>query len=108
MMSTQKFNINNIKTEIIKNTMNCSYCGFCEWVCPTLKAYNIRHYGPRGRVNAIIFAVKDHLWTSESLNSIFSCILCQACTSQCPAGIKIEKIIRLFRLYVQLQKFKVK
>ncbi|MEM3715167.1 MAG: (Fe-S)-binding protein [Thermoprotei archaeon] len=95
------------KEMFMKELLKCSFCGFCEWVCPTLKVNESRLYGPRGRVNIIIFALKNNIWTAPGLDSIFSCLLCGACNTQCPAGIKIDKFIRSFRYYLAYNSFKI-
>ncbi|MCS7126198.1 MAG: (Fe-S)-binding protein [Aigarchaeota archaeon] len=90
----------------MRELLKCSFCGFCEWVCPTLKAEESRLYGPRGRVNIIIFAIKDGVWTDLGLRSIFNCLVCGACNTQCPAGIKISEYIRSFRYYLISREFR--
>ncbi len=99
-MSLEK--LSSIRKKILGELLKCSYCGLCEWVCPTLQAntYN-REYGPRGRVNIIIFTLREGIWETSILDSVYSCLLCGACTTQCPAGIDIAENIRLFRYYVR-------
>lgn len=93
--------------EFVRMLLKCSYCGFCEWVCPTLKVKLFRLYGPRGRINSLMFAIKEGAWSSEALESIYSCTLCGSCAKQCPAGIKVESLVRLFRYYLFSRDFKV-
>ena len=101
-------NFNEIKKALLTNLLKCSYCGFCEWVCPILKVKNnLRLYGPRGRVNAIIYALKKGTWSELGIDSIYTCLLCGSCTTQCPAGIGIERYIRAFRYYLNSRDFKV-
>lgn len=93
-----------IRRKILGELLKCSYCGLCEWVCPTLEANeNKREYGPRGRVNVIVFALREGLWEASVIDSIYSCLLCRACTTQCPAGIDIAEYVRLFRYYIQIK-----
>ena len=97
--------IDDIKLLLLKDILKCSYCGFCEWVCPTLNIKEAKRiHSPRGRVNTIIFALRENLWTKAGLEGIYSCLLCQACSIQCPAGIDIERDIRLFRHYINTVK----
>jgi len=90
----------SIKREIWNEVRRCSSCGFCEWGCPTLQEQKLRHYGPRGRINVILFSLRDNIWTKKGLESIFSCLVCDACTTQCPAGIHIAEVIKKFRHYI--------
>ena len=94
-----------IRREILGDLLKCSFCGLCEWVCPTQKANgNRREYGPRGRVNTIVFILRNEGWDIAMLNSLYSCLLCKACTTQCPAGINIPESVRLFRYYIREKK----
>lgn len=87
--------------DVLKDVSKCAFCGFCEWVCPTIIASdNLRHYGPRGRVNLIYMALKDGVITQKTIEGIYTCLLCRACEPQCPAGIKIASDIREFREYL--------
>jgi len=98
-----------LRTKILEEIARCAYCGFCEWVCPTLNICDVRrNYGPRGRVNAIFLALKDGLWTSETLKGIYSCLLCGTCSTQCPASIDIPKVVRMFRNYLTITTLKLK
>ena len=107
-MSEEINNPNEIKKSLLIDLLKCSFCGFCEWVCPVLKIKNnFRLYGPRGRVNAIICALREGVWSDLGVDSIFSCLLCGSCTTQCPAGINIEKCIRMFRNYLISKNFSV-
>jgi len=91
-----------MKEEILIEVSRCSFCGFCEAACPT-KFLVKRNYTPRGRINTIIFALKNGLTTIESVNGIFSCLGCGACKQYCPAGIDIPKVVRDFRRLVRFE-----
>lgn len=78
-------------------TAKCAYCGFCESVCPTLDYGPHRGYGPRGRVNVARYAVENGAFTGEALASLYSCLLCAACVTACPAGIDIPGVVRAAR-----------
>ena len=95
-----------IRDTILNDLTKCSYCGFCEWICPTLDVKNsFRPYGPRGRVNIMLMVLREDIWSNIVLDSIYTCLLCKACTYECPAGIEIEKDIRLFRYLIRLGDF---
>jgi glycolate oxidase iron-sulfur subunit len=84
--------------EILEEISRCSFCGFCEMSCPTRFLIK-RNYTPRGRVNTISLYLKG-LATEESVNGLFSCLGCGACSAFCPAGINIPEVIRSFRKYM--------
>jgi len=89
-----------IRKEILKDLLRCSFCGFCEWVCPTLKVTNDRVYGARGRVTTIIIFLREGLKSKKGVDGIFSCLLCGSCNTQCLSGIDIKENIRKFRSYI--------
>jgi glycolate oxidase iron-sulfur subunit len=97
--------IAKVEERILRDTLKCSFCGMCEWVCPTLKIMdNHRLYGPRGRVNSIVFLIKNGIWSMKGTDSIFTCLLCGACSTQCPAGVDLKEDIRMFRYYLLANK----
>ncbi len=81
---------------IFREVARCSFCGFCEHSCPTLKR-SIRHYGPRGRVQTILFALKYDILTEKSIEAIYTCLVCNACSIHCPGKIRIASVVREFR-----------
>ena len=96
-------NINSeeIIQEIVDEVSKCNYCGFCEWVCTTYRVTKNRYFSPRGRVNLIKLALmpnsKSELNLLDIVDSIYTCVLCRACETQCPIGIKITKVVMLCR-----------
>lgn len=90
-----------LKRNLLKDILKCSYCAMCEWVCPTIDVeMNNRLYGPRGRINLIISYFREGLDGDILRESIYTCLLCMACTLQCPAGIDIAGDIRRFRIFL--------
>ena len=88
----------DVRSRIIEEASKCSYCGFCEQSCPTLPLGPHRGYGPRGRVYlALLFRKKVLTETREFRKSVFTCLLCAACTLNCPAGIDVPNLVRLVR-----------
>lgn len=71
----------------------CVRCGLCLETCPTYVLTGLEEESPRGRI-AIGKALLDgHLAVSEDLvRHEMSCLLCEACTSVCPAGVRMEEI----------------
>jgi len=87
----------DLKQELLDELLKCSFCGLCEWVCPTLSVLNHRLYGPRGRVEIIVYSIQNGVINKEIVESVYTCLLCKACNTQCPAGIDIAGSIRRFR-----------
>jgi len=89
--------LSKLKYEVFR----CAFCGFCEYACPTIRYANFRRqYGPRGRIQLIWMALRDGLVTRASLEGIYSCLECGACTLHCPAKINIAEAVRAFRTLV--------
>ena len=75
----------------------CVFCGFCEAACPTYRRGPHRGYGPRGRVNVLLGLLRGSPPTPEALESIYSCLLCDACYVVCPAHIRVGELMRSAR-----------
>lgn len=75
----------------------CSYCGFCEHACPTLRDAPLRIYGPRGRVYLAYLFSLGEAGASAAREAAFTCLLCGACVPHCPAGIDVPRLMRALR-----------
>ncbi|MCE4600383.1 MAG: (Fe-S)-binding protein [Desulfurococcales archaeon] len=83
---------------ILAEAGKCMFCGFCEALCPTLPLGPHRGYGPRGRVNlALAIARGEAGYTGEAINSLYTCLLCEACHLKCPASLDIVGVVRAAR-----------
>ena len=71
----------------------CSFCGFCEYVCPTYIVTGNRLYSPRGRINLIKKFLDEGGWGKSLEESIYTCLFCKACESECRSEIKIVDVI---------------
>jgi Fe-S oxidoreductase len=91
--------LKSVREQLINEALKCAYCGFCEPPCPTTGLGPHRGYTPRGRVRlALLLAEGKVEAQGEVLASIYTCTLCGACLSSCPAGIDIVEIVRLARV----------
>ena len=94
--------LGELRLRILGDALKCSFCGLCEWICPTnVTSRNNIIYGPRGRINIIIIGLREGYITDTTLESIYTCLVCMACNTQCPAGIDIAGDVRLFRYYLE-------
>ena len=97
MNSQQKiYRIDTISREVAK----CSFCGFCEYVCPTYIVTKDRLLSPRGRINTIKNYLENGVWSESKELSIYTCLLCRACEPECPSKISIVETIIKFRFLV--------
>ncbi|AMD30488.1 MAG: (Fe-S)-binding protein [Acidilobus sp.] len=85
--------------ELLREAQKCVYCGFCESVCPTMPFGPHRGYGPRGRVTVLRELLEGTVKLSdEVISSFYSCLLCNACSTVCPARIRVGDLMRSARL----------
>ncbi len=75
-------------------TINCMKCGDCMAVCPTFAITGDESAVARGRIR-LIKAFKDgELELTDALvDKINSCMMCMACTANCPSGVQVGSII---------------
>ncbi|HTE87291.1 MAG TPA: heterodisulfide reductase-related iron-sulfur binding cluster [Dehalococcoidia bacterium] len=75
------------------NMQSCIRCGLCLSVCPTYQISFAEEEGPRGRIALARGLTEGHLsLTADLIAHQQSCLLCEACTAICPAGVSMEHI----------------
>jgi glycolate oxidase iron-sulfur subunit len=74
--------------------MNCMKCGDCQAVCPTFAVTGDESAVARGRIR-LIKALEDGELelTDRLIDKINSCMMCMACTANCPSGVDVSDII---------------
>jgi len=76
----------------------CSKCGICRSVCPVFLEIRDEVMSPRGRISLLEALLEGGLSYSERyVDTIRSCIKCTRCSSVCPSGISVERIIQSAR-----------
>ncbi len=80
------------------NMLSCIRCGLCLSVCPTYQISFAEEEGPRGRI-AMARAVSDGYipLTADLVQHSQNCLLCDACTAICPAGVRMEPLGTMMR-----------
>src|SRR5208283_5535460 len=72
----------------------CVRCGSCKALCPTYGEDATEGMSARGRVVLLKKFIEGELGPSEILDEkIFSCMLCGACNTLCPLGIRITDAV---------------
>lgn len=75
------------------NMQACIRCGLCLQACPTYLISMAEEEGPRGRVAIARALAEGHLdLTPDLLEHQNNCLLCEACTRVCPAGVRMEEL----------------
>jgi glycolate oxidase iron-sulfur subunit len=72
----------------------CIRCGSCAAVCPTYREAASERLSARGRVSLLAkFRSGEIGHTAAFDGSVFSCILCGACSAVCPRGVEVARDI---------------
>lgn len=75
------------------NMLSCIRCGLCLSVCPTYQISFAEEEGPRGRIAMARALAEGHVGlTPDLIEHEEGCLLCEACTVICPAGVQMEPI----------------
>ena len=80
------------------NMLNCIRCGLCLSVCPTYQISFAEEEGPRGRIAMARALAEGHIpLTADLEQHSQNCLLCDACTAICPAGVLMEPLGTMMR-----------
>ncbi len=80
------------------NMLRCIRCAACLTSCPTYVVTRKEEEGPRGRIAIMRAMVEGHLdVTPDAVTHLDNCLLCEACTNVCPAGVQMEPMGIAFR-----------
>ncbi len=94
-----------IAKEIQEEVHNCIKCGLCLTPCPVYKQLYFEAASPRGKVQLIKKILEGKLEPSENFHRLlFTCLLCETCTVNCPSGLKVDRLMKAMRAEL-LQKF---
>src|SRR5919201_2676792 len=75
------------------NMLACIRCGLCLTSCPTYVLSMHESEGPRGRVGIARAMAEGHLSvTADLVEHELNCLVCDACTAVCPAGVHMDPL----------------
>src|ERR687885_1578384 len=73
------------------NMLACIRCGLCLTSCPTYVISMHESEGPRGRIGMMRALAEGHLAvTPDLVEHELNCLVCDACSAVCPAGIHMD------------------
>ncbi|MCU0596721.1 MAG: (Fe-S)-binding protein [Desulfobacterota bacterium] len=76
----------------------CAKCGICLAQCPVYKESLLEKASPRGKIQLAKFYKEGRMSLSEGYRGIFGqCLLCGACATVCPSGMKAHEIVLRIR-----------
>jgi glycolate oxidase iron-sulfur subunit len=72
----------------------CNRCGFCQTRCPIYRATGRESSVARGHIARLQAAVEGTLpFDDEIRSSLFECLMCRACTAECPPAIETDRAV---------------
>jgi len=87
-----------ISEQLREEVHKCIKCGLCMNACPVYKQLYFEGVSPRGKVQLIKKVFEGKLEPSENLhNLLFTWLLCETCSVNCPSGLKIDRLLKGMR-----------
>ncbi len=82
--------------------LDCVHCGFCLPTCPTYLVLGNEMDSPRGRIYLIRAASEGKIGISDHFAKHMNlCLLCRACETACPSGVKFGFLMESARGQVE-------
>ena len=82
--------LNTVYDEVVK----CNKCGFCQAACPVYRVTGIETLVARGHLAQVREIAEGHMELAPRLQEpLFDCLLCKACTANCPPAVEIALIM---------------
>ncbi|MDR2825405.1 MAG: (Fe-S)-binding protein [Deltaproteobacteria bacterium] len=93
--------MNSQLEQMQRATLECTFCGCCQAVCPVYAKVGVDAAASRGRLFQLRTLAEGKLKETPALaESITRCTLCMACKTVCPASIKTTDLFLKFRKHV--------
>ncbi|AVX30120.1 glycolate oxidase iron-sulfur subunit [Carboxydocella thermautotrophica] len=87
--------------ELLNQLKKCVRCGQCRSVCPVFAVLGKESAAPRGKVFLTEMLHKEKLPLSEEMaGQLTACLLCEACSQECPSGIPVHRYVSIARSHL--------
>ena len=81
-----------------KVALDCVHCGLCLSSCPTYEVTGQEAASPRGRIYLMrAFEEGEQADTAAFREHMESCLVCRACETACPSGVRFGSMMEEFR-----------
>ncbi len=72
----------------------CNRCGFCQTRCPVYRVTGRESSVARGHLARLRAALRGEIALDDEIrSSLFECLMCRACTAECPPAIKTDRAV---------------
>lgn len=79
-------------------TLDCVHCGLCLEHCPTYLVTGRESANPRGRVYLMRALLEERVEPRpDVVGELDLCLLCRACETACPSGVRFGEVMSLVR-----------
>jgi glycolate oxidase iron-sulfur subunit len=84
--------------EVSDELYKCNRCGFCQTRCPIYRITGLESSVARGHFARLQAVLQDELPFDGAIrDSLFACLMCRACTAECPPAIETDRIVAAAR-----------
>jgi len=85
--------------------LKCVHCGLCLMTCPTYSVLGAEADSPRGRLYLMTNVLDGRVGlTGGVVSHMYSCLLCRACETACPSGVKYGRLMEATRGQIRRQR----
>lgn len=78
--------------------LKCVHCGLCLMTCPSYSVLGVEADSPRGRLYLMTNVLDGRVGLTEGVvGHMYSCLLCRACETACPSGVKYGRLMEATR-----------
>ncbi len=84
--------------EVYDEASRCNRCGYCQPTCPTYSLTHLERNVARGRNNLVRALFEGRMPLNRDVKaSIFGCLMCDACVSNCHPEVRTDRIVAAAR-----------
>jgi len=81
--------------------IRCIKCGACQVFCPVFLETQNESFLARGKVMMMRAHIKNEIGLTEGFaERMETCLLCKRCVANCPAGVRVDKLVEAARTEV--------